>query len=240
MNHRALVLMFSLLASTGVLADAVVPVLEKDPHRNTMGFFDMHICNWESRPLFFKSLFSTTKFKDIESMKVYSPDGKKIVDLDMSAFKQIERKGKPIKRVFMRDTDVPAGSKSGWYSITVQTKDGKEYRARDYVVMNRIGRVGALSPADGAEDVKMPAELKWKPVPGAAHYKVFVRDGFENTMLVKSKLVQKPQLVLKPGVLKAGGYYIWQVHARDVNENIILGDFNSGSVNKWMEFSITE
>lgn len=241
MNPRVLFAMFAMLVSINVSAkDDIAPIFEKDPHRNELGFFDIHICNWPDRPLFFKTLFSTTKFKNIESMEVFSVDGKKVVDLDLRRFKQIEKKGKPVKRVYMVDHDVPTDSKAGWYYIVVKTKDGKEYRAKDYVVMNRLALTGGQVPADEAEDVKMPTELKWAPVPGASHYQIYVRDGFENNMVLRSKLVTEPRIKIKPGTFKPGGYYTWKIHARDVNENIILGDFNSGSTNKRVGFFIAD
>jgi len=234
------VLLLLTCASSMVASEDVAPVFDKDPHRNQLGFFDVHICNWADRPMFFKALFSTTKFNDIELMSVYSPDGNKVTDLDMSKYMLIKKKGKPEKRVYLTDSDIPVDSRAGWYEIKVKTKDGKQYTARDYVVMNRLSRADVLMPQDGAEDIGMPKELEWKPVPGATHYKVFMREGFENTQILNSKLVRKPKLKIKPGLLQPGGYYLWKVHARDVNENIILGDFNSGSVNKWMEFSVID
>jgi len=242
MNRVSLIVLLPLLlmsANTPATED-VAPVFEKDPHRNELGFFDVHVCNWAGRPMFFKSLFSTTKFNDIELMSVYSAGGKKITDLDMTKYLQVKRKGKPEKRVYLADSDVPEDSYSGWYQVKVKTKDGKEYTARDYVVMNRLARAEPIMPEDGVEDIAMPTELKWKPVPGATHYKVFMREAFENTQILNSKLIREPKIKLKPGLLQPGGYYRWKVHARDVNENVILGDFNSGSVNKWMEFSVID
>jgi len=239
---NSVIVLLVFLVSSGVSSakQDMAPVFEKDPHRNQLGFFDVHICNWEDRPIFFKSLFSTTKFNDIEVMTLYTPDGKKVTDLDMTKYMQIRKKGKPEKRVYLTDSDIPSGSRAGWYQLRVKTRDGKVYTAKDYVVMNRLSRVQVLLPKDGDEDIEIPAELKWKPVPGATHYQVFMRDGFENTRILSSKLLREPRIKLKPGLLEPGGYYIWKVHARDVNENIILGDFNSGSVNKWMEFSVID
>ena len=236
----SLVLLSLLLSASASAMEDMAPVFDKDPHRNQLGFFDVHICNWADQPLFFKSLFSTTKFNDIKAMTLYSPDGRKVTDFDMTKYMQIKRKGKPEKRVYLTDSDVLSDSHAGWYQLKVKARDGKEYTAKDYVVMNRISRAEVLLPKDGVEDIEIPTELKWKPVPGATHYKVFMRDGFENTRILNSKLLREPQIKLKPGLLKPGGYYLWKVHARDVNENIILGDFNSGSVNKWMEFSVID
>lgn len=241
MKQASWVLLFGLLAHAGVrAAEDIAPVFESDPHRNELGFFDVHICNWPDRPLFIKTLFSTAKFKDIKTMEVFAPNDKKLTDLSLQRFKPIQKKGKPEKRVYMVDMDMPADSKDGWYYIVVKTNDGKEYRARDFLVINRIGRPGGQIPAADAEDVKMPKELKWDAVPGAAYYKVFIRDGFENTLVLKSKLLREPRLEIKPGLLKPGGYYTWMVHARDVDENIMLGDFNSGSINQKISFSIAE
>jgi len=66
MKHRLVIAVFVLLFNADALAESdLAPVFDSDPHRNEPGFFDMHICNWADRPLFFKSLFSTTHFNKI-------------------------------------------------------------------------------------------------------------------------------------------------------------------------------
>jgi len=241
MTLRPLLLAAVLLAQAApAVGDDVAPVFASDPHRNELGFFDIHICNWPQWPTFAKALFSTTHFKDIRTMEVFAADGSKLTDLSLERFKSVQKKGKPEKRVFMADVDVPAGSKDGWYYIVVKTHDGKEFRARDYLVVNRIARPTGFAPADGSENIPMPTELSWDPVPGAAHYKIFLTDEFEGVEILESALVQKPRVELKPGLLKPGGYYTWRIHARDVNENIILGDFNSGSISQKVSFSVAD
>jgi hypothetical protein len=44
--------------------------------------------------------------------------------------------------------------------------------------------------------------------------------------------------VLPPGLIEDGGYYSWLIHARDINEDIKLGDFNSGSMSTPVSFSV--
>lgn len=229
-----------MLYAAGPQAAEGAPVLDRDPHRNDLGFFDLHICNWPERPSFIKALFSTIRFQEIGDMAVLTPDGKTLASMDPQRYMLIQAKGKPEKRVFMVDVDVPAQVQEGWYAIRVKGKDGKEHLARDYLVLNRIGRPEGMQPADKAELTKPPAELRWNSVPGAAHYMVFLRDGFEGTLVQEARLVQEPRLVLEPGLLKPGGYYQWMVHARDVNENVILGDFNSGSISQKASFSIAD
>jgi hypothetical protein len=213
---------------------------DKDPHRNALGFFDLHVCNWPDRPPFFKALFSTTHIGEIENMEIYLPDGKLLGELQLWDYMKIKRKGKPEKRVYLNDIDVPEGAGDGWYDIKVTTKEGKTYHARDYVVMTLMPRASGMSPPDGAENIPMPKELSWAPVPGAAYYQVFVREAFEDKRIVYSKLLKEPRYQFKPGKLKPGGDYVWSVHARDINEHILLGDFNQGSQSYKAEFSVAE
>lgn len=226
--------------SMPVTASNMEPVLDADPHRNELGFFDLHLCNWPDRPRFFKSLFSSTRFNDIAKMEIFLPDGKLLGELSKDSYMKIARKGKPEKRVFLNDIDVPVEATTGWYDIRVTTLEGKTYQARDYVILSPLQRVDYVSPADGASDIAMPTALEWKPVAGAAFYQVYLREAFENKMIVSSKLLREPRYVFKPGELVPGGYYRWSVHARDVNEHILLGDFNHGSMSRKFEFSIAE
>ena len=214
--------------------------LDKDPHRNELGFFDVHVCNWPDRPLFYKTLFSSTRFNEIRKMEIYLPDGSKLGELNLDDFMRIKKKNKPEKRVFLNDIDVPDGAGTGWYNIRVTTRDGKVFEAKDYVIMSPMQRVDYVTPADGASDIPMPDELAWEPVPGAAYYQVFVREAFEDKRIVYSKLLTRPRYEFKPGKLSPGGYYTWSVHARDVNEHILLGDFNHGSLSRKFEFSVAE
>jgi len=60
----------------------------------------------------------------------------------------------------------------------------------------------------------------------------------DEKMVYSSKLLKEPRLVVPSGLLQPGGYYSWLVHARDVNEDPVLGDFNRGSQTDAIEFSI--
>ncbi len=46
-------LALALLAGAAIARSAGVVPLQADPHRNEVGFFDMHVCNWPDQPLFF-------------------------------------------------------------------------------------------------------------------------------------------------------------------------------------------
>ncbi|MCG6872038.1 MAG: hypothetical protein LJE84_07075 [Gammaproteobacteria bacterium] len=214
-------------------------VLKADPHRNEVGFFDIHVCNWPDRPPFFYSLFSTTKFADVSDIAVHYPDGRLLTHLRLDRYRLVQRKGKPEKRVFMLQTQLPAEAPDGWYTARVTTRDGKIHIARDYVIIALMAQAQLTNPPPGAEGVALPSKLEWTAIPGARHYQVWLRDKWDDgRVILTSRLLDEPRLVLPPGLVKPGGWYEWRVHARDVNEHVLLGDFNNGSLSMDSEFSV--
>jgi hypothetical protein len=209
-----------------------------DPHYTERGFFDIHVCNWPNRPLFFMILFSTHEFAALEKVTVYDPRGREVTTIGLARYRLVQQKGKPEKRVFISQWDIADGAENGWYSAQATFTDGRSITARDYVVIESMQRAKNVSPTPDAEDVPMPRQLSWDPVPGARYYQVFIKDVWEDGKLIHtSKLLAEPRLVLPQGLLNPGGMYTWRIHARDTNENIILGDFNHGSLTG--EFAFT-
>jgi len=185
-------------------------------------------------------LESDPHYNQLGELSVYNPDGSLLVTLDKTRFMTLERKDQPTKRVFMADIDLPPDAATGWYTIKVGTTDGRELTARDFVVMSRLDRVRITRPPDGAEDIAMPKHLSWEGVPGAGHYQVYLRDAWTNELLLRSKLLDSPEVALPDGKLEPGGFYYWTIHARDVNEHILLGDFHMGSMSEKHYFSVAE
>ena len=237
-------LSLSLFSSNALSDDLIEPT--GDPHYTDIGFFDIHVCNWPDRPLFFLTLFSSTFFEHIKRVEIQGINGESIGELDMDKFrmwyvKDKKDKSKKLeKRAMMKFLEIPEGSKNGWYRAVVTTKDGKQYLGKDYVVMYKMPRATGMNPPHDAQDVPMMKELTWNPVPGAKHYRVFINDIWASKTIFESPVLQESKLVLPKGLLKPGGLYEWRIHARDVNENILLGDFNHGSLTGKMEFSIAE
>ena len=188
--------------------------------------------------LFFLTLFSSYQHKDIAKVELFTPGDKSIGELDFTKFRLIRNKGKPLKKVFMKQFEIPQGAGDGWYYAHVTMKDGSKYRAEDYVVVREMERATNAQPKDGAEDVPLPKKLTWNPIPGAKHYQVFLRDNWEGKTILESKLLSKPELVLPKNLIQPGGYYSWKIHSRDVNENVLLGDFNHGSLTRYMTFTV--
>jgi len=47
-------------------------------------------------------------------------------------------------------------------------------------------------------------------------------------------------MTLPKDLIESGGLYSWRIHARDINEDIKLGDFNHGSLSPKLTFSVSE
>lgn len=238
-NQSAFVAILCALIFTPAYAEDA-PVLQNDPHRNEIGFFDMHLCNWPDRNRFFKILFSTEKFADVTSMQVLTPEGDVLTELEQNKFMRLTRKNKPEKRVYLLDLDVPDNATTGWYRIKVTDKQGREYQASDYMIMSRLERAGGMTPSEETGDVALPVTLKWKPVAGANWYKVYVRDVWDDKLVYRSKLIHEPVVEIPAEKLEAGGDYYWTIHARDTNEHILLGDFQMGSMSEKVFFSVAD
>lgn len=221
-----------------VHAGEVIPAPQDDPHYTKVGFFDIHVCNWPNQPLFFLTLFSSYQFNELAKVEVFTPQGISIGELDFNKYRIIEQKGKPIKKAFIKHFEIPADSGDGWYYALATLKNGKTYRGEDFVVLRKMQRATNLVPAPGAENIALPKILKWDAIPGAKYYQIFIKDLWEGNLIHTSKLLSAPVFKVPKNLLKPGGYYSWRIHARDVNENVILGDFNHGSLTDPMEFTI--
>jgi hypothetical protein len=94
-------------------------------------------------------------------------------------------------------------------------------------------------PAADAEDIAAPRQLSWDAVPGARAYQVFLHDIWEGEAIIfRSAHLTQNRIELPDGLLKPGGYYMWRVHARDVDEDVELGDFDHGSLTPYFKFSV--
>lgn len=221
--------------ATGTAADKKT----KDPHYTPAGFFDIHVCNWPDRELFFMPLFSTIRYDEITDIEVHYPDGTTLMTLSLDKYMVLKRKYKDTKRVFMGEINVPPIAVDGWYTTTVKLADGTQITAKDYVIISPLPRVSETNPPDGAEDIPVPQKLTWAAVADGGYYQVFIRDVWnEDKLIYTSELLDRPELIVPPGTLQPDGLYSWKVHARDVNEDVVLGDFNKGSMSRALTFSI--
>jgi len=210
-----------------------------DRHYNKIGFFDIHVCNWPDQPLFLMPLVSSAHYADIEKVDVFYPDGRQLTALDLSRFRTIESKDAPKKQVFINQLSMPEDAVEGWYSARITLKNGDVYTASDYVVPATLARASGQNPGHEQTVTAIPKKLTWNTVPGATYYQVFIRDRWEDDKLIyTSRLLTEPALPLPPGLIEDGGYYSWIIHARDINEDIRLGDFNSGSLSSPVSFTV--
>ncbi len=210
-----------------------------DPHYNEVGFFDVHVCNWPDRPLFFMALFSTTRFAEVQEVAVSDPTGRPIGKLDLGKYNIVRSPGKPEKRVFISHLDIPSGAANGWYEARIILNDGKMLTAKDFVYIDQMPLPQGFKPEEGGEISEIPATLSWNTVPGAKFYRVFIRNLWTGESVYQSKVLSEPRVALPPELLRRGESYSWKVHARDVHEDALWGDFNLGTLSRDVVFSIT-
>ena len=237
-SNILIISMFMFIQSTARAENALE--LDNDPHYNQIGFFDIHICNWPERPNYFKILFSSEKYQQIESMSVYTPDNQLLANLDRTKFRTLKRKNKANKRVYLLDLDVPEIASTGWYKIDIKTKNGSIHHAKDYVIMTRLEKVSDMQPSDDDKEFNLPITLKWKPVAGSQYYQAYVRDAWTEKLVFRSKLIDTPEIKIPKDKLEPGGDYYWRVHSRDTNEHVLLGDFSMGSMSEKTFFTVAE
>lgn len=210
-----------------------------DPHYNPAGFFDIHVCNWPDQPNFLMGVFSTARFDEVANVTVFSPQGNVIGALNLDRYRAFKSPTGQPKRAFITHFEMPHKPVDGWYRAAIMLKDGSRYTAKDYVVHFPMPAVATTQPADQAQVDAIPSALTWLPVPGATHYQVTLRDIWAvGGAATVSDMLTQPQYVPPPGVLQSGGEYAWRVHARDSNGNVLLGDFNHGSLSREMRFAI--
>lgn len=211
-----------------------------DPHESPVGFWDIHVCNWPDRPPFYLTLFKTEYYDQIEKIEVISPDGANIGEFKMEKFLEFDRPEKNPLRVLITHLPLHPDQPEGWFTAHISTADGQKYIVRDYLIMRLMEQADDLVPAPDSI-VEVPWELSWSPVSGANFYRVWIRDLWnDGKQIYKSDLLSEPRLELPEEILQPGGYYSWRIHSRDTDSHILLGDFNHGSLTKWMEFTIEE
>lgn len=245
------VLLLALLSACTALTVAATPDKQhtntktsqyhKDKHYTARGFFDIHVCHWPGRPLFFMALFSTYDYARLRSVSIYDSRGEKLTELDLARYRIIQQPGKPEKHVFIKKIDIPEMTQNGVYSARAEFNDGSYVKAYDHVMIDKLELAHPVFPAPDQELKRVPKELRWQPVRGARYYQVFIKDMWRaGKIIYASKLLTSARLNTAKIGLEPGGMYRWRVHARDVNEDIRLGDFNLGSLTADAEFTIAD
>ena len=215
--------------------------IKESPHYTKVGFFDIHVCNWPERKLFLMSLFATTHFNEIKSIDIFFPDGKLLTRLDQNRYKLISKKGTQEKRAFINQTDVAENAPDGWYTAKIHMNNGDIYTSKDYVEIKKLPMVSITQPLNSDLPAPYTNLLSWKPVSKDAFYQVFIRDIWDEEKLVfKSKLSTKTSVTVPDGLMNPGNHYKWVIHARNINEHPLYGDFNHGSMSSPMQFKFEE
>lgn len=206
--------------------------IKNDTHYTKAGFFDLHVCNWPDRDLFFLAVFSTFTYKNIESVTIFRPNGSELGKFNLKISKVKKTKNKIIKHIMIDNFAISSKDKNGWYRAEINLVSGEKIVAKDFVKLDVMPIVDSITPKDSTMAIKIPERLSWQEVPGAGFYKITIRDMWDDGKVIHtSKLLRKTSYTLPDGLIKSGGWYKWRIHARDVYEDVLLGDFNHGSLN---------
>jgi hypothetical protein len=234
---RALRDLWGCVSFLAIAACAVPPAKTPDPHYTEAGFFDLYYCNWSDRPRFFKVVFTSTRFADVQSVEVFDPLGRPFASVDLDDFGVMKRKrpDDPEKRGYFQDRPVKGDELPGWYTARITMTDGRVIEARDRVEL-RAPEYPANLRAEHRDGATV---LRWDAPAGTVRYKVYVRDPWQdNRIVLESPLLARPEFEIAPGALAPGATYTWRVHARDAHEDPELGDFNAASMSTRSEVSV--
>ena len=211
----------------------------RDPHETAAGYFDLHICNWPDRPPFVVALFATADPAKVRRIEVLRPDGRLLGEVRLTTFeRRIDEHGHE-RRAYKTFLPLPKDAPAGWYRARVTLRDGSVLQARDFLQVQILPQAQIVQPANGQDNLARVAELRWRPVPGASHYRVFIKDAWAGEQVYKSDLLTEPRLRLPPGVLQPNGSYVWRVHARSgASDETKWGEFNHGSLNTEASFAL--
>lgn len=213
-----------------------------DPHETAAGYFDLHICNWPDRPPFVVALFATADSANVRRIDVLRPDGRVLGEMRLTTFEtRIDEHGQE-RRAYKTFLPLPKDAPAGWYRARVTLRDGSVLQARDFLQVQILPQAQVVQPANGQDNLPRVSELRWRPVPGASHYRVFIKDAWAGEQIFKSDLLTESRLRLPPGVLKPSGSYVWRVHARSAGvgagDETKWGEFNHGSLNTEASFAL--
>lgn len=215
--------------------------IKRDSHYTSAGFFDLHVCNWPDQPLFFLAVFSTSSYDEIETVTVFRPNGSKVGSFKMGNFKVKKLKNNKQKHIYIDRFATNTNEIDGWYKAVIQLAGGETIIARDYINIKKMPVVKVVAPNNSLESIQIPEVLLWQAIPEAKYYKITIRDMWEDGKVIHSSpLLQHNKYNLPKGLLKPGGWYTWAIHARDVNEDLLLGDFNHGSLTSPLAFLTVE
>ncbi len=215
----------------------------KDLHKDALGFFDIHYCNWPDRKPFLMLVYATHNYKNIDSIKVFTPEDTELVVIKKNTYRYLPSrtvKGKkiPDKKVFITQIPVTDNFTNGAYTAITTTVNGQKHQYNDEVNMDYIVASARMNvPIDKATDISLTPTLKWEPVANAKHYQIFVKDNWTGKNVYTSKTLNQTQFTLPKEILKTDGWYAWKVHAKDMDETIKYGDFNAGSLSETLTFT---
>lgn len=191
-------------------------------------------------------LYATHHYQEIEDLTIFKPNGEVLTHIDKSKYRYlptaiVDGKTIPDKKVFINQIPVTNQDEDGVYSAVIATMNGLKHHYHDLVETEQLIALPTLSsPSHQSADISLTPTLKWGQVKGAKLYQVFIKDNWTGKTVLTSKMLSETNFTVPNDLLKSGGWYAWKVHARDMDETKIYGDFNAGSISRTALFSTIE
>ncbi len=217
--------------------------IHKDWHKDELGFFDIHYCNWPDRTPFLMLVYATHHYNNLDSIKVLTPEDSELGEINQNTYRYLAAKtvnGKNIadKKVFITQIPFTKNLTKGTFKAVVTTHSGQIHQYKDEVNVDYIIASAKINyPVDKATEITLTPTLKWQPVDQAKYYQIFIKDNWTGEKVYASKTLNQTQFTLPKEILKKDGWYAWKVHAKDMDETIQYGDFNAGSLSETITFT---
>ena len=238
-TYKALLIFLATLVSTSSFAAQETT----DKHKDSLGFFDIHYCNWPDRKPFLMLVYATHRHDDIESIEVYDPARNSLGKMNLNKFRYIPAtvvKNKSIedKKVFINQIPIPRNTIKGEFTATVVTNNKQIHHYADWMFLDKkVGSAKIDFPTNKASNISKTPILKWQAPENGQYYQVFIKDNWTGKSIYSSKTLNKTEFKVPDKLLKNDGWYAWKVHAKDMDETILYGDFNAGSLSEYHSFT---
>lgn len=142
------------------------------------------------------------------------------------------------KKVFINQIPLPKNSVKGEFTAIVITKNNQIHHYADRMFLDKkVGFAKIDFPKNQATNISKTPTLKWSAPKNGHYYQVFIKDKWTGKSIYSSKTLNKTEFKVPDNLLKNDGWYAWKVHAKDMDETILYGDFNAGSLSEYHSFT---
>lgn len=163
--------------------------------------------------------------------------------MDQNKFRYIpptEVKNEKIKdkKVFINQIPLPKNTIKGEFTATVITNNKQVHHYADLMFLDKkVSSAKIDFPANNASKISTTPTLKWIAPENGQYYQIFIKDNWTGESIYSTKTLYQTEFKVPDNLLKNDDWYAWKVHAKDMDETILYGDFNAGSLSEYHNFT---